>query len=70
MTPSGLRDQSLAKGTYSILVRATANGRFAGYAFATRWDYDGRQICWVTELCVDPDFRGTKLATKVKKKKE
>lgn len=65
MSVDRLRQQSLAPGTDSVLVRGLAGSKLAGYAFATRWDYDGRQICWVTQLCVDPEFRGQKLATKV-----
>jgi hypothetical protein len=65
MSTARLQEQSLTKGTDSVLVRALAEDKLAGYAFATRWNYEGRQMCWVTQLCVDPEFRGMKLATKV-----
>jgi hypothetical protein len=65
MTPARLEEQSLTEGTDSVLVRAIAKNKLAGYAFATRWNYQGRKMCWVTQLCVDPEFRGMKLATNV-----
>jgi hypothetical protein len=65
MTKDRLRAQSVAPGTDSVLVRAMVDGNLAGYAFATRWEYQGRKICWITQLCVGHDFRGQKLATKV-----
>ena len=65
MSAARLQEQSLPKGTDSVLVRAVAKEKLVGYAFATRWSYEGRQMCWVTQLCVDPEFRGQKLATKV-----
>lgn len=65
MNKDRLRAQSLALGTDSVLVRAMVEGHLAGYAFATRWVYQGRKICWITQLCVGRDFRGQKLATKV-----
>ena len=65
MSVERLREQSLSPGTDSELVRCLAEGQLTGYAFATRWDYKGRKICWVTQLCVSPEHRGKKLATKV-----
>jgi ribosomal protein S18 acetylase RimI-like enzyme len=65
MSVDRLREQSLAPGTDSMLVRGMAGTQLAGYAFATRWVYEGRQICWATQLCVDPEYRGQKLATQV-----
>ena len=37
----------------------------AGYAFATRWMYEVRGICWVTQLCVRVEYRRKGLATEV-----
>ncbi|KAL1603762.1 hypothetical protein SLS60_005352 [Paraconiothyrium brasiliense] len=65
MSVARLREQCLAPDTRSVFVRALSNGELAGYVFATRWDYQGRQVCWVTQLCVSPAFRGQKLATKL-----
>jgi GNAT superfamily N-acetyltransferase len=67
MTLERLRAQSLAPGTTSVLIRGLTegSGELAGYAFATRWQYEGRTICWVTQLCVAPEYRREGLATKV-----
>ena len=65
MSKNRLHEQSLAPGTDSVLVRATVDGKLAGHAFATFWDYEGRKIGWVTQLCVGRDFRRNGLATKV-----
>ncbi|RMZ69554.1 amp-binding enzyme [Pyrenophora seminiperda CCB06] len=65
MSVDRLREQSLAPNTNSVLVRGMASEKLAGYAFATRWMYEGRQICWVTQLCVDHEYRGKKLATQL-----
>lgn len=65
MSVERLREQSLTPAADSCLIRGLAGDKLAGYAFATRWDYEGRQICWVTQLCVSPEHRGKKLATKV-----
>lgn len=63
MSVERLREQSLAPCTNSVLVRGMAGDELAGYALATRWIYEKRQICWVTQLCVVPKYRGKKLAT-------
>ncbi|KAH7561581.1 hypothetical protein BM1_02685 [Bipolaris maydis] len=65
MSVERLREQSLAPGTNSVLVRSIDGDKLAGYAFATRWMYEGRQICWVTQLCVSHEYRGRKLATQI-----
>jgi GNAT superfamily N-acetyltransferase len=65
MSPSRLREQVLPPGTDSILVRGLAGSSLAGYACATRWEHEGRRICWVTQLCVAPEYRGQKLATRI-----
>lgn len=65
MSVERVREQVLVPGTNSILVRGLAGSSLAGYAFATRWEYQGRQICWVTQLCVAPEHRGQKLATEI-----
>lgn len=58
-----LRKNYLAPGTNSVLVRGMADDRLVGHALATRWIYEGRQICWVTQLCVNPEYRRKGLAT-------
>lgn len=44
-------------------VRVIADGKFAGNAFACRWSYDGKTVCWVTQLVVDQKYRERGLAT-------
>jgi hypothetical protein len=65
MSKDRLRKQVFPPGTDSVLVRATIHGKLAGHVFATRWEHEGRKICWITQLCVDRDFRRKSLATKV-----
>lgn len=65
MSVERVREQVFPPGTDSILVRGLAGTELAGYAFATRWEYQGRRICWVTQLCVAPEYRGQKLATNI-----
>lgn len=38
------------------------DGRLAGNAFACRWTYENKTVCWVTQLVVHSDFRRCKLA--------
>ncbi|XP_014562796.1 hypothetical protein COCVIDRAFT_83701 [Bipolaris victoriae FI3] len=60
-----LRSQSLAPGTNSVLVRGMYGDELAGYAFVTRWMYEGRRVCWVTQLCVKVEYRRRGLATEL-----
>ena len=39
------------------------DGSLAGNAFACRWAYDTKIVCWVTQLVVHPDYRERGLAT-------
>lgn len=36
-----------------------------GHVLATRWIHQDRNICWITQLCVDSKHRNQGLATKV-----
>ncbi|KAH6875823.1 hypothetical protein BKA58DRAFT_380527 [Alternaria rosae] len=65
MSKNRFREQSLAPGTDSVLVRATVDGKLAGHAFATFWAYKCRKTGWITQLCVGRDFRRNGLATKI-----
>ena len=49
-------------------VRALTGDKLAGNVFACRWKHEGRQICWITQLVVDKDFRGKGIATKLLQK--
>lgn len=39
------------------------DGIIAGNAFACRWAYDNKTVCWVTQLVVHEDYRERGLAT-------
>jgi len=39
------------------------DGSLAGNAFACRWVYDNKTVCWVTQLVVHQDYRERGLAT-------
>lgn len=60
-----LRRHYLAPGTNSVLVRGMVGDKLAGHASATRWMHKGRQICWITQLCVSPEYRRRGLATQI-----
>lgn len=58
-----LRAQCLPKDASSSYVRVTVDGHLAGNAFACRWKYNDKSVCWVTQLVVDRDYRQRGLAT-------
>ncbi|KAK4136080.1 hypothetical protein BT67DRAFT_440229 [Trichocladium antarcticum] len=60
-----LRSQCLPAGSRCSYARVTVDGTLAGNAFACRWDYQGRQVCWVTQLVVHRDYRERRLATRL-----
>jgi len=43
-------------------VRVIIDGHLAGNAFACRWTYDNKTVCWVTQLVVHRDYRERGLA--------
>ncbi|KAF2711660.1 hypothetical protein K504DRAFT_500316 [Pleomassaria siparia CBS 279.74] len=62
MSPSNLRRQILPDGGRNILVRALVGGEYVGHAFAARWVYGERRVCWITQLCVGTEYRRRGLA--------
>ncbi|PGH19230.1 tartrate dehydrogenase [Polytolypa hystricis UAMH7299] len=58
-----LREQYLPDPSACSYARVTVDGTLAGNAFTCRWKLDGRNICWVTQLVVDRDYREHGLAT-------
>lgn len=50
-----------------MLVRALVGNELVGHAFATRWEYEGGRMCWVTQLCVGVEYRGRGMATRVRR---
>lgn len=43
-------------------MRVTVDGCLAGNAFACRWAYDNKTVCWITQLVVHQDYRERRLA--------
>src|SRR5437762_12452253 len=62
MSKDRLRTQYLPSGAECSYVRVIVDGHLAGNAFACRWTYEGKVICWVTQLVVDRDYRERGLA--------
>jgi GNAT superfamily N-acetyltransferase len=52
-----LRAQYLPQGAACSYARVTIGDRLAGNVFACRWNYNGRTVCWVTQLVVHRHFR-------------
>lgn len=63
MSADRLRAQCLPEGSRGTYVMATVEGVLAGNAFACRWEYEGRQVCWITQLVVHSDYRERRLAS-------
>jgi GNAT superfamily N-acetyltransferase len=57
-----LRAQYLPKDAICSYVRVTVDGHLAGNAFACRWKYNNRTVCWITQLVVHRDYRERGLA--------
>ncbi|KAM7190662.1 acyl-CoA N-acyltransferase [Rhypophila sp. PSN 637] len=68
MSMSRLRALYLPAGGRCSYVRVHVDGVLAGNAFACRWDYQDRQVCWITQLVVHHDYRGRRLATRLLEK--
>ena len=62
LSKSRLRAQYLPANTHCFYVRVTVEDRLAGNAFACRWTYQDKIICWVTQLVVHSEFRERGLA--------
>lgn len=60
---SRLKAQCLPEGSRSSYVRVAVDGILAGNAFACRWQYGDRQVCWITQLVVHRGYRERNLAT-------
>ncbi|KAI2628520.1 hypothetical protein GGR54DRAFT_628424 [Hypoxylon sp. NC1633] len=52
-----LRDHCLPDNADILYARVTVDGTLAGNAFACRWPWNGKRICWITQLVVDQRFR-------------
>ncbi|KAI1935012.1 hypothetical protein LOZ66_005561 [Ophidiomyces ophidiicola] len=56
-----LRQQYLSSPSASYHA-VTVDGNLAGNAFSCRWKQGGRNVCWVTQLVVDKNYRERGLA--------
>ena len=62
LTKDRLRAQYLPADSDCSYVRVTVEGRLAGNAFACRWCYKDKIVCWITQLVVHSDYRERGLA--------
>ncbi|KAI1614083.1 hypothetical protein EDD36DRAFT_216116 [Exophiala viscosa] len=65
MSASRLHEECLPKDAESFHARARTGDQLVGHVFAVRWMSEGQQVCWVTQLCMDPKYRGHGLATRL-----
>ena len=65
MSSQRLKDQCIPSSARTTYVQARINDELAGNVFATRWTFEGRNICWITQLCVGSKYRHERLATNV-----
>lgn len=49
----------------NFLVQAKDADILIGHVLATRWIFEGLEMCWITQLCVRERYRHQGLATKV-----
>jgi len=56
LSKNRLRAQYLPDNASCSYVRVTVEDRLAGNAFACRWSYHSKTVCWVTQLVVHSDF--------------
>ena len=57
MSKNKLRAQCLPKDSVSSYARVVVDGRVVGNAFACRWKFNDRTVCWITQLVVHRDYR-------------
>ncbi|KAK3304966.1 uncharacterized protein B0T15DRAFT_399072 [Chaetomium strumarium] len=65
LSASRLRSQYLPTDARWSYVSVHVDDTLAGNAFACRWDYQGRQVCWITQLVVHREYRERRLATRL-----
>ncbi|KAK0655495.1 hypothetical protein B0T16DRAFT_315221 [Cercophora newfieldiana] len=63
-TPRGLPPQ----GVPCVYVSLHTDDALAGHLLACRWIYQGRQVCWVTQLVVHHRWRERRIATRLLEK--
>lgn len=63
MSGERLRAQFLPSGADCSYVRILVDGHLVANAFACRWTYNDQNVCWITQLVVDSNYRERGLAT-------
>ncbi|UPL02583.1 hypothetical protein LCI18_013517 [Fusarium solani-melongenae] len=63
LTAKRLRDQCLPENGDCSYTTAISDGQLVGHAFTCRWDWDGKRVCWVTQLVVHKEHRGKGIAS-------
>lgn len=65
-SPARLRFDCLPEApARNFLVQAKDAHILVGHVLATRWAFQGLDVCWITQLCVCKRYRHQVLATKV-----
>ena len=62
MSKDRLRAEYLPMNVACSYVRVIVDGCLAGNAFACRWPYQNKSVCWITQLVVHHDYRERGLA--------
>ncbi|EEU33995.1 uncharacterized protein NECHADRAFT_85402 [Fusarium vanettenii 77-13-4] len=65
INPKRLRDRYLPGHADCSYTRALLDGRLVGHAITCRWDWDGKRVCWVTQLVVHTQYRNQGIATRL-----
>jgi hypothetical protein len=62
MSPKKLKEQILPPDAENIYVRMLVDNKLVGNVFATRWNFQGLQALWITQLCVSNAHRNQCIA--------
>ncbi|KAF2495638.1 hypothetical protein BU16DRAFT_572867 [Lophium mytilinum] len=65
MSAAKLRAECLPTGARTTYVRAKIGDELIGNVLACRWQYQGRSICWITQLVVSSTYRKRGVATRM-----
>ena len=63
MSASRFEKEYLPQGSQSSLARIFVNDMLAGHVNCCRWDYDGDQVLWITQLVIHREYSVQRLAT-------
>lgn len=57
LTARRLKEQHMPSAAVTFYASVTIDGKLVGNAFACRWEFNGKSVCWITQLVVDRDYR-------------